>query len=213
MNQPATSNQPRDSRRPLVIGLVGGIGSGKSFVASCFAQLGCLISDSDAEVRQLLATPSIAAELATWWGPGVLLPDGAANRKAIADIVFTDPANRVRLEQFIHPKLKLAREALIASARDRGVAAVVIDAPLLLEAGLAPECDALIFVDATLEQRRTRVAKRGWSEQELDRREAAQMPLQEKRARCGYIVTSDDSAVATRQQVTRIFDELLSRFA
>jgi dephospho-CoA kinase len=208
MNPPDANPHP-DARRPLVIGLVGGIGSGKSFVASCFAQLGCAISDSDAEVRELLAQPDIAAQLAQWWGSGVVLPTGGANRKAIADIVFTDPAQRLRLEQFIHPKLKARREALIASARAAGKPAVVIDAPLLLEAGLAPECDALVFVDATLEQRQARVARRGWTEQELLRREAAQMPLEEKRSRCGYIVTSDECTTVTQQQIAQIYRRLL----
>ncbi len=208
MTTPAENPQP-EGRRPIIIGLVGGIGSGKSFVASCFAKLGCPVSDSDSQVRDLLAQPHIASQLAQWWGTGVLLPNGGANRKAIADIVFTDAVQRIRLEQFIHPKLKSMREALIASAHASAKPAVVIDAPLLLEAGLAPECDALIFVDASLSQRQARVASRGWNAQELLRREAAQMPLQEKRARCGYIVISDESAAVTQQQVAQIYYELL----
>ena len=208
MNQTAVANPRPLARRPIIIGLVGGIGSGKSFVASCFAQLGCAVSDSDAQVRELLARPDISGELAQWWGSGVIAPDGSANRKAIADIVFSNPAQRLRLEQFIHPKLKAKREALIASAYAAGKPAVVIDAPLLLEANLAAECDVLIFIDATLSQRQTRVARRGWTSQELLRREAAQMPLEEKRARCGYIITSDESSTVTQQQVAQIYHEL-----
>ena len=209
MTPPTAANLLPSARRPIIIGLVGGIGSGKSFVASCFAQLGCAVSDSDAQVRELLTQPQIASQLATWWGNHVLLPDGGANRKAIADIVFSNPAQRLRLEQFIHPKLKVAREQLIASARAAAKPAVVIDAPLLLEAGLAPECDVLVFVDATLSQRQARVTSRGWSSQELLRREAAQMPLEEKRSRCGYIVTSDESTAVTQQQVAHIYNEVL----
>jgi len=209
MTAPATANPKPSARRPIIIGLVGGIGSGKSFVASCFAQLGCPVSDSDSQVRELLSQPHIAAQLAQWWGNEVLMPTGGANRKAIADIVFTDPAQRIRLEQFIHPKLKTMRDTLIAAAHASAKPAVVIDAPLLLEAGLAPECDALIFVDATLSQRQARVARRGWNAHELLRREAAQMPLQEKLARCGYIVTSDESSSVTQQQVAQIYHELL----
>ena len=176
-----------------VIGLAGGIGAGKSAVAAALARLGCTVSDSDADVRVLLADAEIKGLLCAWWGEGVVDASGALDRGAVARIVFRDPAQRARLEGLLHPRLHAMRAERFAA----GSAAVahVIDAPLLYEAGVVSECHAVLFVDAPRRVRLERVARtRGWDEAELARREAAQWPVERKRALADAVVVNDGSS-------------------
>ncbi|TVQ59641.1 MAG: dephospho-CoA kinase [Phycisphaerales bacterium] len=199
--------------RPLVIGLAGGVGSGKSAVARAFESLGCVVIDSDAEVRVALERPDVRAELARWWGPAVLAPDGSVNRKAVASIVFTNEAERKRLEGLIHPLLRRNRAQVIEAASGRGgdVPAVILDAPLLFEAGLVGECDAVVFVDSPREMRVERVrSSRGWEASELDRREKSQAPLEEKRRLADYVIQNDADESALRARTAAVFERIMS---
>jgi len=194
-----------------VIGLTGGIGAGKSTVARAFGELGCVVSDSDAQARVLLDSPAIVQQLVRWWGPGVMTASGGADRRAIASIVFADPGQRVMLEGLIHPLLKHDRDKLVAECRSAATPppAVIIDAPLLLEAGLDAECDAVVFVDTPCDQRLARVAAtRGWDEGELRRREAAQLSLEEKRRRSGYILSNVGQFQVVTDQVAQILHQV-----
>lgn len=134
------------SSRP-VIGLVGGIGSGKSEVAAVLAAEGCTVSDSDALIRRQYQLPEVVSQLQTWWGPGILDDSGRIDRAAVAAIAFKDPAERQRLEGFLHPRVEAERRKLFAAA-PASSPALVIDAPLLLEAGLADQCSEIWFIDA-----------------------------------------------------------------
>jgi dephospho-CoA kinase len=184
-------NQPRPHAWMPIIGLAGGIGAGKSAAAHALQRLGCVVSDSDARAKALLDRPDIRARLVQWWGPRVTDAMGRIDRRAVAGIIFADPAERARLEGLIHPILKLEREVEAERAKRDGAAAFIVDAPLLFEAGLHEACDAVIFVDAPLAHRLERVrSTRGWDEHELARREAAQWPLERKRAASGYVVTN-----------------------
>lgn len=186
----------------LILGLAGGVGSGKSAVAAILGELGFVVSDSDAGARAVLERADVIEELVQAFGDGVLDGDGRPDRKAIADAVFGDDDKRKTLEGIIHPRLHEERAGLIAAARSKNAAGVVIDAPLLFEAGVDAECDAVIFVDTPREVRLKRVVEgRGWSEAELDRREAAQMPLSEKRERSDAVVSNDGDLAALRAQV------------
>lgn len=184
--------------RPVVIGLAGGVGAGKSAVASAFASLGCLVADSDAQARAALQRPEVVRTLVEWWGKSVLDADGGVDRSRVASIVFERPEERRRLEGLIHPLVRETRGALIDRASTEGAPAVIVDAPLLFEAGLDSECDAVVFVSAPREVRLARVARsRGWDARELDRREAAQWPVEKKRAACGYEI---DNGAETEAQ-------------
>jgi dephospho-CoA kinase len=203
-----------------IIGLVGGIGSGKSFVARLFSELGCLVIDSDAQVREAYRDPKVLEQLRAWWGEEIVLSDGSVNRPAIAARVFDDPAEKTRLERLIHPIVHAARERVMTgAAKDPQVVAFVWDTPLLLEAGLGPNCDAIVFVDAPLEQRLARLRKRSkWDHSELLRREKLQLPLDRKRALSDYVLTnaadagSETSALADlREQVRRVLSQILAR--
>ena len=193
-----------DTPQPVpVIGLVGGVGSGKSAVARAFEKLGCVVSDSDKAVREVLARPEVVDTLVCWWGEGILDSEKQVDRKKVADRVFKDPFERRRLEALVHPLVRENRGDLIARARSSGAKGVVVDAPLLFEAGVDAECDAVVFVDAKRSVRLGRVREhRGWDEAELDRRENAQMPLEEKRRRSDHVLPNNGT-----------LDELESRAA
>lgn len=186
------ATEPGVPTTPMVIGLAGGIGSGKSAVAKVLAGMNYLVIDSDAEAKAALDRPEVLGQLVRWWGKDVATTEGRADRKAIAAIVFADPAQRARLEGLVHPLVKAGRAELVARAAAQGRPGVVIDAPLLFEAGSDAECDAVIFVDAPRAARLARVqATRGWDEAELARREIAQIPLQEKQRRSDTTVVND----------------------
>ncbi len=207
------SERPQSSASdPVVIGVAGGIGSGKSAVAECFARLGCAVIDSDKEARALLLRDDVKAELVSWWGSDILDAHGEVDRSAVAKIVFADPRERRRLEGLTHPLLRTNRERVKAAAVSAGAPAVILDAPLLFEAGLGEECDAVVFVDAPREIRLNRVREhRGWDEEELARREKSQLPLEEKRSRSDYVVRNDRDEASLHERVSRILDEILTR--
>jgi len=196
--------------RPIVLGLVGGIGAGKSAVARELESRGALILDSDSRAKAVLETPEARETLVAWWGPEIL-HEGKVDRKRVADIIFADVAQRRRLEAFVHPKLHQGRRVDIEAASARGVRIIVIDAPLLLEAGVDKECDAVVFVDAPREQRLERVRSRGWNDAELTRREAAQMPVGEKRARSTYVIENKGDMVSLGKRIAELMREVESK--
>lgn len=204
----------RSSGRSIpVVGIAGGIGSGKSTVARALQSLGALVSDSDLQIRAALETQDVKRTLAQWWGEGVLDSDGDVDRSAIAKIVFNDPSQRERLEELLHPYALRARTAMIEKGEREGAACVVIDAPLLFEVGLDEECDAVIYVDTPREIRIARLREtRGWSEEELDRREKAQLPLEHKRQNSDHVVINEGDERDLREQVDAVLARILSEF-
>jgi dephospho-CoA kinase len=189
-----------------VIGLVGGIGSGKSLVGSVLGELGCLVCHSDDLARAALADPAIRAELVRWWGEGILDPAGVVDRRAVASKVFADPRERRRLESLVHPWIESARRKLFAAAPP-ATRALVIDAPLLLEVGLDRECDTIVYIDSPRADRLRRLAEtRGWDSAELDRREAAQWPLDRKRSAAHHVVVNAGDLPALRSEVQKALE-------
>lgn len=194
----------------VVLGLAGGIGAGKSYVAAAFGRMGFEVCDSDAQARSQLEEPQVRAALVARWGAGVLGSDGRIDRGAVASIVFARPEERAWLEGVVHPRLKAGRAERIAAARRDGRPGVVIDAPLLFEAGVDQECDAVVWVEAPAAERLRRVRARGWDEAELARREAAQWPLEEKRARCAYTVVNADGRADVDEQVRSVSQQVIN---
>lgn len=205
---------PGRPHRPPVIGLAGGIGAGKSEVARALAELGCVVSSSDALGAAALQDPSIASTLRQWWGDTVFGPpgpDGCAHpdRRRIAARIFDSPAERARLEALLHPWIARERHRIFDAAPP-GTPALVIDAPLLFEVGLDRECDAVVFVDAPLQTRQERVqAHRNWGPDELSRREAAQWPLDLKRQKADHVISNDARSDALRAQVRQVLGAVL----
>jgi dephospho-CoA kinase len=196
-----------------IIGITGGIGSGKSTVAGMFGEIGCLVISSDEQVRQAYQDPAIVAEIRNWWGDDVLQSDGQLNRRKIADIVFNDPEQRKRLEGLLHPRVSELRAQRMAEAGDDPqVTAIIWDTPLLFEAGLRGGCDAIVFVEAPLVQRLQRVTHdRGWDEAELRRREKSQWPLDKKREISDYIIDNTADADYVRGQVREVLFRILAK--
>lgn len=184
-----TTPDPASPSTP-VIGLLGAPGSGKSQVARALAKLGAAVIDADALAREALDRPDVRGTITQWWGPGVLRPDGSIDRAAVGQRVFDNPAELARLESLIHPLVNARRAELRGLYRqDPAVTAIVEDCPLLLERELDGDCDVLVYVDAPEHVRLERVARtRGWTAQELQRREKNQLPLDIKRRRADYVV-------------------------
>jgi dephospho-CoA kinase len=110
----------KDERTIPVVGLAGGIGSGKSAVARVWERLGAVVIDSDRESRAALELPEVKRQLVAWWGDRVLNPDGTVSRGAVADVVFKDAAERAKLEGLIHPLVKRKRAEMVERARAAG---------------------------------------------------------------------------------------------
>jgi len=194
-----------------IIGLAGGIGSGKSTVAKLLGEMGCLVLVADEHVREAYADPAVKATLRSWWGDGVFNSAGELDRRTVARIVFENPEAKRRLEGYIHPIVaQKRRRAMEAAAGDAQVLAYVWDIPLLFEVGADKECDAIVFVDAPFEQRLQRVkATRAWDEAELLRREKLQRPLDNKRELSNYIVQNTADVGFARRQVQEVLSAIL----
>jgi dephospho-CoA kinase len=203
----ATAQAPPKS--PPVIGLAGGIGAGKTEVARIFHRLGCMVIDSDKEAKEALDRPEVRDQLVKWWGSSVIGPEGKVDRKAIANIIFKSDKDRAALEALVHPLVRARRGELKKSAIASGAAGVVIDAPLLFEAGVDSECDVVVFVDASRETRLKRVKEsRRWDEAEFERREKAQMPLEEKKLRSAYIIENDGKGGKLAREVEDVLERV-----
>lgn len=194
-----------------IIGIAGGIGSGKTFIARLFGESGCMVISSDEQVDRAYRDPLILEHLRNWWGDQVARPDGTANRRLIADRIFNRPEERARLEGLLHPYVaRLREEAMAAGADDPQVLAYVWDTPLLFETGLDRSCDTVVFVEAPPEVRLARVqSSRGWDRSELLRRENLQTPLDRKRELSEYVVTNTADATRARSQVREVLSRIL----
>jgi dephospho-CoA kinase len=198
-----------------IIGIAGGIGSGKSFIAQLFGQLGCLVLSADDQVRELYRDQGIKETLKSWWGDRVINSQNEVDRRAIAQIVFEKLEEKKQLENLLHPLVSQRRQAaMTAGAKNPQVLAFIWDIPLLFEAGLNEQCDAIVFVDAPVDQRLARVVqRRGWDDLELSRRENLQLPLDFKRRMSNYIVQNTADVGFASKQVREVLSEILANNA
>jgi dephospho-CoA kinase len=193
--------------KPFVIGLVGGMGSGKSRVAEAFVRRGARLISGDGLGHEGLLDPAIREKVAQRWGDGVLGPDGRIDRKKLGAVVFADPAELRALEALVHPYIERRFVDEVGRARRDGVRLVVLDAAVMLEAGWNNVCDRIVYVHAPRETRLARLsAQRGWDAAEVARRERAQLPLADKAARADAAI---DNAGPIEQTQRRV-DELLA---
>ncbi|QDT55283.1 Dephospho-CoA kinase [Caulifigura coniformis] len=199
----------------IIVGVVGGIGSGKSAVCRWVAERdpSIRVIDADRDGHRALALPDVRDQLQAEFGPDILGPDGLVSRPALAARVFGPSAEqqaaRLRLEQIVHPAIERLREQQLAEFDDgETITAVLLDAPLLLEAGWKHRCDAVVFIEVPREIRLQRVHARGWNSEELSRREASQWPIERKRAEADFIVdngrTLDNSGSQMYEYIQRL---------
>ncbi len=203
-----------------ILGLLGGVGAGKSTAARALGRaleaaappecpLETRVLDADARVRALLAEPEVVAALVARLGPGLRRPGGALDRRALGERVFADPRAREEVEALLHPRVRQAFHRELAELEATGRPAwALLDVPLLLERGLDALCDLLLFVAAPTPVRAARArARHGWSEAEWRAREAAQSPLAEKEGRAHAILDNSGS----RTRLARSIEPLLPR--
>ncbi len=198
-----STSESSAARVPLV-GLVGGVGAGKSSVVRNVKSLQLHFIDADRIGHEQLTVKKIKDQIVKTFGTQVLDSSGDISRPNLAAQVFGDSSDkqekRQQLNTIVHPAIRSEICRQINSA-PQDAEAIILDAALLLEAGWADECNAVIFIDTSLEQRRKRVAEtRGWSAQEHHRRESSQLSLEEKRRRSDFCVdNSGDISVAAHQ--------------
>jgi len=199
----------------FVIGLAGGIGSGKSTVAKMLGRLGAEVLDADAMVHELLCKPATIGRIVRQFGKGVLNRRGGVHRDKLAEAAFASAGNIRNLEAILHPQvIRRTKRRIAELRRTRGKHVVVIDAPLLFEAKLDGLCDEVVFVHAPKHQRLKRLRKtRGWSRRMLDQREKRQKPLDYKRENADTVIRNAATKHQTRTQVRnywRCIRQLLS---
>ena len=194
-----------------IIGMMGGVGSGKSTVAAMLRDLGCVVANADANAAAVLQREEVISQIVSWWGNQLLQEDGQIDRHALGELVFSDSQKREQLEKLIHPIVRVMQTKQFDEAPD-GTIALVIDAPLLLEAGLDSLCDAIVFVDAPRKIRHQRVLEtRGWDAKQLDIREAAQLPLDTKRNKADYVINNGDELQAVKRQIEKVLTDIQSK--
>jgi dephospho-CoA kinase len=189
--------------RKLVVGLIGGIGSGKSRVAALLAEHGGRVISADAFGHEALRQPDIKVRVVERWGRQVLDERGEIDRKRLGGIVFASPQERRALETLVFPWIeRRIGEEIEAAQADPMVRLIVLDAAIMLETGWNRVCDRLVFVDARAELRRQRLAEqRGWGPQDLQAREQAQMGLADKRPYADHVV---DNSGSPEQLLTQV---------
>lgn len=193
----------RQGTSVLVIGLTGGIASGKSTVTRMLRELGAPVIDADAIVRAVQAPGTLVTEeIAREFGPGVIQPDGSLDRAALGAIVFADPERRKALEAIVHPAVLQRMAAEVERYRAEGRPAVVLDVPLLLEGGIERTVDRVWVVYIDRETQRSRlIARDGLRAAQAEQRIGAQMSLDEKRRRADLVIDNRGSEAETRRQV------------
>jgi dephospho-CoA kinase len=200
-----------------IVGLSGGIGSGKSTVARELAALGATVIDADAIVHELQAPGApLLDEIAAAFGRHLIRPDGSLDRAALGDLVFRDEAARKRLGEIVHPKVGAEVARRLAAAVAAGAPLVVLDIPLLFEgrragtgSAAAMRFDATVLVYASEQTQIARqMARDGCTRAEALRRIRAQMPLAEKRELADHVIENDGDLADTRRQVRELFEAL-----
>lgn len=192
------------SRRMIVVGLTGGIGSGKSTVSRLLARRGAAVLDADDLVHELQAPGGEAFEvIRRRFGPAVVAPDGSLDRSALATTVFADHDARVDLERLVHPLVRRVIRERISALRDT-TTAVVIEIPLLAEGRAGYSLSAVMVVDCPVDTAVRRLVEgRGMSEADARRRVAAQAGGEERRAIADFVVDNSRDLAALDREVDR----------
>jgi len=189
---------------PMVIGLTGGIGCGKTAAAACFARRGFQVVDADALAREVLASPACVAQLVRRWGPACLAGEGTPDRAWIAAKIFADPAERAFLESITHPEVARRRAQAVADRSRHHV----VEIPLLFEKDLAAEFDVVVCVSSSDPVRFLRLERRGLGAEAAQARMNSQIPLAEKVNRSDHVLFNDGDLDFLDAQVAELIGRL-----
>lgn len=195
-----------------LLGLIGGVASGKSTVAELFRQQGAAVLDADRVGHEVLRLPAVRAAVGGRWGKDVIGADGEVDRKALGRVVFGPPPDGPRelaeLERITHPEIRRRLKAEVEELAKSGTRLAILDAAVMLKSGWDRLCDAIAFIDAPRELRLARALDRGWTPENFARREAAQEPVDEKRRRADFVLDNSRDLGYIQSQVQRCWQTL-----
>ncbi|NQT02575.1 MAG: dephospho-CoA kinase [Planctomycetes bacterium] len=193
-----------------VVGILGGIGSGKSTVAAEFAKLGCKVIDADKIAHELLDEPTVKEKIVSLFGPDVLDSTEKIDHEKLAEVVFADDEKLSSLNRIIHPLVLQRTEELVEQYNHQNqVKAIVLDMPLLVEVGWHKRCDKLIFVDCRQKLRLDRAKKMGFEKKQVKIRENFQISLDNKESLADNTIENNSDLSAIAKQVTGIFSYIV----
>jgi dephospho-CoA kinase len=202
-----------NSRKKPIIGVLGGIASGKSSVAAEFAKLGCKVVDADKIVHELLQKKPVREKIVGLFGQAILNSAGKIDHQKLADVVFADREKLSSLSKVIHPFVLERTEELIKQySRQSRVKAIVLDMPLLAEVGWVDRCDRLIFVDCKRQIRIDRAKQmNGLDENQIKIRENFQISLDNKAGIADNVIDNNSDFPALVRQVADIFSYIVNK--
>jgi len=203
-------------KRFLLVGLTGGIATGKSTVSTMFGHLGAKVVDADLLAREVVMPGQPAlGRIVSEFGPDVLQADGSLDRKRLGAIVFADGDKRRRLEEITHPAIRARQQRILSVYEEEGFEGIVIwDVALLIETSAAKSMDRVVVVIADADTELARLmARDGFSEDEARRRIASQMPLSEKVKVADHVIDNSGARPETEQRVREVYRALLADLA
>lgn len=194
----------------LVIGVAGGVASGKSLVTKCLEHFGASVLDADKLGHEVLQQPEVIEQIVARWGTSVLTDERTIDRKYLAGIVFASGAEGqlelAALESITHPRIaELIRVRMSEIQSVVQPPALVLDAPVMFKAKWDLFCDKIVFVDTPLELRQRRASDRGWAADELAKRESHQTAISEKRTRSTDVIDNSGSKHETYQALQKLW--------
>ena len=201
------------ANRPYIIGLTGGIGTGKSEAAKFLASLGAVHLDADAVSHELTQPGGEALEpIRAEFGEGVFREDGTLDRQALANITFSDPARKRALEAILHPRIQRDIMRGIDRAAEEGAKVVILDVPLLFETGMDALCDETWVLSADAETQVARVMMRDRVEREqVEARIQSQMPAEEKEKLATQVIPTERPMEKTQAELASLYQQVLKR--
>lgn len=199
-------------KKKPIIGILGGIGAGKSTVASEFAKLGCALIDADKLAHEVLDEENISSQITEAFGAGIIGIAGHIDREKLAQRVFDSAEQVKKLNKIVHPRvLARCRELITAYKSCKNVPAIVLDMPLLVEIGWEKKCDILVFVACNEENRLKRAGHMdGTKKNNLKKREKFQISLDKKAIIADHTVDNNSEESAIAEQIERIFSIIIN---
>ncbi|MFY0542947.1 dephospho-CoA kinase [Brevibacillus sp. H7] len=196
----------------MILGLTGGIATGKSTVSAMLRERGIPVIDADLIAREVVEPGKPAYEaIVKHFGRDILLPNGEINRKQLGDIVFSDEAERQKLNAIVHPEVRRVMREEAEQLERKGADIVFMDIPLLFESKLQHMVDKIVVVYAPASMQLTRMMERDeLDEEQAHKRLRAQMPIEQKKEQADYVIDNTGTREETERQVEQLLTELKS---